>query len=131
MVFIIVDIDLNGSDFDVNNTDWIINGTGNKVIIFRLREGSNFKVSNGTITVGTGGIAILCTGVILSAYEASGSGDQVFALDSIVVNKVAFWYLNAVGEGGSNIKTNIKTNNGQGCAQFISQVVNFQNSRWN
>ena len=40
--FIISGYQCRGSDFDVNNTDWIINGTGNKVIL-RLHEGSNFK----------------------------------------------------------------------------------------
>ena len=128
---IVVDFDISGQDFSVNNTDWIIDGTGNKLIILRLRNGSNMLVSNGTITLGTGGIANNDLGVIFySGYEGSSS-DGVFNFNNVVASGVAFWDLNAVGEGGGSINTEIVINNGQGCAQFISQKVNFQNNRWN
>ena len=128
---IVVDISIGNNDFSVNNTDWVIDGTGNKLIIFRLRNGSNMLISNGSILMGTGGIASRGLGALFfSAYDGNTS-DAVFSFSNVVASGVGFWDLNAVGEGGGNVNTNIVINNGQGCAQFISQKVNFQNNRWN
>ncbi|RLT40063.1 MAG: hypothetical protein DWI57_09120, partial [Chloroflexi bacterium] len=128
---IVVDFNISGQDFSVNNTDWIINGTGNKLVIFRLRNGSNMLISNGSITLGTGGIANNDLGVIFYSGYDGNSSDAVFSFSNVVASGTGFWDLNAVGEGGGSINTNIVINNGQGCAQFISQKVNFQNNRWN
>jgi hypothetical protein len=128
---IVVDVNLGGDDFNINNTDWVIDGTGNKLIVFRLRNGSNMLMSNASILMGSGGIARRGLGVIfLSAYEGGESSDTVFNLSNVVTGGAGFWDLNRVGEGGEDIKTEVVINNGQGCAQFVSQKVNLQNNRW-
>jgi hypothetical protein len=131
---VVIDLNANGNlgDFNLVNLDWVIDGSGSKLVIFRLRNGSNMIMNEVSIVLGNGGIADRGIGVIFfSGYEGSGSGDTVFNVgSSVVLNGIGLWDLNAVGEGGST-KTNININNGQGCAHFISQKVNFQNNRWN
>ncbi len=127
----VVDVDP-GGDFDLANLDWVISSANNVPVIFRLRNGRNMVVNNVSILMGSSGLTDSDLGAIfVSAYEGSGSGDTVFNVGSnLILNGIGFWDLNAIGEGGST-KTNININNAQGCAQFISQKVNFQNNRWN
>src|SRR5688572_30760055 len=121
---VVIDINLGGSDFNLNNLDWAIIANDGVLPIFRLRGGSNMIMNNVSILVNNGGNAELGA-LFYSGYEGSSSGDTVFNGGSnVILNGVGLWDLNAVGEGGGNIKTNI--NNAQGCAQFISQKVNFQ-----
>jgi plastocyanin len=131
---VVIDINSNSSlgDWNLVNLDWVINGSGDKLIIFRLRNGSNMIMNEVSITLGDGGIADNGIGVIFYSGYDGDSGDTVFNTgSSLVANRVAFWDLNEIGEGGGDVKTNINFNNAQGCAQFISQKVNFQNNRWN
>src|SRR5688572_14072304 len=125
IVFILfIDINLGGSDFSLTNLDWAIIANDGVFPIFRLRGGRNMIMNNVSILVNNGGNAELGP-LFYSGYEGSSSGDTVFNGGSnVILNGVGLWDLNAVGEGGGNIKTNI--NNAQGCAQFISQKVNFQ-----
>jgi len=127
---VIIDINLSG-DFSLTNLDWAIIINDDVLPIFRLRNGSNMILNNVSILVNHG-----CCGdiraIFYSGYEGSSSGDTVFNGGSnVILNGIGLWDLNAVGEGGGDIKTNININNAQGCAQFISQQVNFQNNRWN
>ena len=128
---VVINLADTGNDFSVNNTDWVINGSGSKLIIFRLTGGRNMVMSNASITLGDSGIANGGMGVIFyTSYKGSGNTDAVFSGSNLIASGVGFWDLNVVGQGGST-GTNIVINNGQGCAQFISQKVNFQNNRWN
>jgi hypothetical protein len=129
IVFILfIDINLGGSDFSLTNLDWAIIANDGVFPIFRLRGGRNMIMNNVSILVNNGGNAELGA-LFYSGYEGSSSWDTVFNGGSnVILNGVGLWDLNAVGEGGGNIKTNI--NNAQGCAQFISQKVNFQNNRF-
>ena len=128
---ILVDVNTQGIDFAVNNTDWVINGTGNKLVVFRINNGANMVMSNASITLGTGGIASRNI-IFYHASEPALSSDTVFSGSNVVLCGGAFWDLNDVGESGSGSDGhNIVINNGQGCWQFISQKINFQNNRWN
>ncbi|NES69493.1 MAG: hypothetical protein F6K24_31855 [Okeania sp. SIO2D1] len=126
---VVIDINLGGSDFDLTNLDWAIVADDGVVPIFRLRNGSNMLMSNVSILVDNDDGSDLGA-LFYSGYEGSSSGDTVFSGDNIVLNGVGLWDLNEVGEGGGDIKTQITINNGQGCAHFISQKVDFQNNRW-
>ncbi|MBV7328936.1 hypothetical protein KFU94_11865 [Chloroflexi bacterium TSY] len=137
----VIDIDRNGNDFKVNNSDWIIEGSGNVLFIFRIRDGTNMLMSNAAILLGDGGIGggsastpVSEIGAIfVKAHpneEGTSSSDQVFNADNLILNGIALWDLVEVGTGQSS-DTEIIVNNGQGCAQFISTKVNFQNVRWN
>lgn len=129
---ILVDIESEGIDFSVNNTDWVINGTGNKLIVFRINRGANMLMSNASITLGSGGLANTNGVIFYQASENAKSSDSVFSGSNVVLNGGAFWDLNDVGEGSDGSDGhNIVINNGQGCWQFVSQKINFQNNRWN
>lgn len=80
-----------------------------------------------------------------NAGEPGNSGDTVFSFNDTVLNGVAFWDLIVFGRtennapsgspsGNANFDngtTELKINNGQGCSQFISPKINFNNVRWN
>ena len=135
----VIDILINGgnSDFELNNSDWILQGTDNTLGIFRIRGESNFNINNSSILLGDGGIAggsssdpIEGIGAIFfkGDEEGSDSSDKVFNGNNVVLNGVALWDLVTVGEGGD---TELGINNGQGCAQFVSSSIDFNNVRWN
>ena len=132
---IVVDFNVSG-DFSLTNLDWVIDSGGTAVngplIVFRIRNGSNMTMQNTSILMHSSDLTATepVGAIFYHASESSGSGDTVFTVgNNTVLNGVALWDLNAVGAGGST-KTNININNGQGCSQFVSQKVNFQNSRW-
>ncbi len=144
---VVIDIDpasdsAKDDPFKVENIDWVIEGAGDKLIVFRLLEGSNMEASNASIMLETNYAAASSTnsirelGVIFLSYQegllSPGSSDTVFnAGSSVILNGVAWWDLNVVGEGGpTNMNTSINYNNSQGCGQFVSQKVNLQNARW-
>jgi len=123
---ILVDVNADGNDFQLDNLDWVIDGSGAKLVIFRINDGANMLMSNVSITMGTSGIEF--TGVVFAhASEEDGSSDTVFNGDNVILSGGAFWDLNDIGSGADH---NIVINNGQGCWQFVSQKVDFQNTRW-
>ena len=137
----VIDINRSGSDFNVNNSDWILEGSGDVLFIFRIRGNANMLMSNAAILLGDGGIgggsattSVDKIGAIfVKAHpdeEGTSSSDQVFNGDNVILNGIALWDLVEVGTGQAS-DTELIINNGQGCAQFISTKVNFQNVRWN
>lgn len=129
---IVIDFNING-DFTIHNTDWVINPTDNTLLILRVLNGSNVTVNNASVLMHSSDCCDFADlgAIFYQASEGSSSGDTVFSIgNNVVLNGIAFWDLNAVGEGGGNIKTSININNGQGCTQFISQKLNVQNGRW-
>jgi len=138
LVVIDINIDDGESDFSVNNSDWILQGSEDKQAIFRIQGESNFTLSNSSILLGDRGIGTK-EGVgfggmgaifVKSDTEAEGadSGDQVFNFSNVVLNGIGIWDLVTVGDQGT---TEINVNNGQGCAQFISSTIDFNDVRWN
>ena len=51
----VIDIERGGSDFEVTNSDWVLNGDGSKLFIFRIRGGGNMQMSNAAMLLGDGG----------------------------------------------------------------------------
>lgn len=130
--FVIVDVTRGGSDWEINNSDVIIDGPDGVTAIFRVNGQSNTNISNSSIQVGDGGIADDGFGAIFykGDSEGSGSGDAVFSGNNVVFSGIALWELN---EGTSDAgKNEIDIQNGQGCAQFIgSTVLHTSSSRFN
>jgi hypothetical protein len=166
--FVVIDIQFDGTDFQVNNSDWVIKNsdTANpKLVIFRIRGTANMNMSNSSIMVGEG---LVCPDdlsvLFVKAHPEeeftsfSGSSDQVFNANNLVINGVGFWDLNTIGDAITDINygpptdpavylttfpttsfvnraqqtnyTQLFINNGQGCGQFISPFVNHQNVRF-
>lgn len=135
----VIDIQRGGSDFKLNNFDWILNGT-DVLGIFRIRGNSNMLLSNSSIALGPGGIGNGSTtvapnrlGAIFVHYEEPvGNSDQVFNGNNVILNGVGLWDLNPFN-GGYNqaVKTEININNGQGCTQFIGGAIVQNDVRWN
>ncbi len=174
--YAVVDIQFDGTDFEVNNSDWIIYDSnlanGSPFVIFRLRGRANMNMSNASIMVADGipcdlnGLGALFVKVHPEEEFSStgGSTDTVFSANNLVVNRVGFWDLDTVGDAnldtdypkpsdpsvyvgshgvnlnddyvnratqfGNNAYTTLSVQNGQGCGQFISGFVYFQNVRW-
>ncbi len=153
----IITVDIKSPDvnnFFVNNSDWVIDGSGNKLIVFRLRDGRNMQVSNSSIMIGAGladgGTNYSKLGVIFAHVHPdeeftsdSGSSDTVFTLGQSIMNGIGLWDLNTINDAATDTDyggyvdrakqgnyTNISHNNTQGCGQFISPRVNMQNVRW-
>lgn len=150
---VVIDIDRGDNDFELNNSDWILDGTSTTLAIFRILNGSNFNLSNSSILLG-GGIGdtiddqidlIDSIGAIfyVGSGESSTSGNSVFNFNNVVLNGIGIWDLANFGGGidedvtrrnmglFDDGTTEIVVNNGQGCAQFISSKVNFNDVRWN
>lgn len=167
--FVVIDVQFDGTDFQVNNSDWVIKNSDpteeGKLVIFRIRGRANMNMSNSSIMVGEG---LVCPDdlsvLFVKAHPEeeftsfSGSSDQVFNANNLVINGVGFWDLNTIGDANTDINyapptdpavyltsfpttsfvnraqqtnyTQLSINNGQGCGQFISPFVNFQNVRF-
>ena len=52
----VIDIDCEDSDFQLTNTDWIINGDGRVLVLFRIRGRTNMVMTDTAILLGDGGI---------------------------------------------------------------------------
>jgi hypothetical protein len=136
----VIDIDVGNNDFLINNSDWILQGDDSVFAIFRLLGNSNFLMSNSSILLGDGGIGasfdtgdVTELGAIFYVDDQLGSGDTVFNLNNVILNGIALWDFTAVTANGVDHqqKTKLTMNNGQGCAQFISSIVDFDDVRWN
>ncbi|MBB5173626.1 DUF7507 domain-containing protein [Texcoconibacillus texcoconensis] len=168
--FVVIDIQYDGTDFEVNNSDWIITNSDpeeeEKLVIFRIRGEANMNMSNSSIMVGDGlecpdGLSVM----FVKAHpeeeftSLSGSSDQVFDANNLVINGIGFWDLNTIGDAETdedfgpptdpdvyiNVDfpttdfvdrnqqdnyTEISISNAQGCGQFISPFVEMQNVRF-
>lgn len=138
---VVIDIKVDGgnSDFEVTNSDWILQGSAEKQAIFRIQGESNFNLSQSSILLGDSGIGTdgsssdvnkLGAIFVKSDENAEGkdSSDQIFNFNNVVLNGIGLWDLVTVGDEGT---TEININNGQGCAQFLSSTVTFKDVRWN
>ncbi|MCK8826736.1 hypothetical protein MWH25_03125 [Natroniella acetigena] len=168
--FVVIDIQYDGTDFEVNNSDWIIKNSDpdeeEKLVIFRIRGEANMNMSNSSIMVGEG---LECPDdlsvIFVKAHpeeefggSPDGSSDQVFDANNLVINGVGFWDLNTIGDAetdddfpapvdegqyiGEDIPTvgtdrdeqdnytEINFDNAQGCSQFISPFIDFDNVRF-
>lgn len=129
---VIIDVDRGGNDWEINNSDVIIDGPEGVKAIFRIRGESNMNISDSSIQIGDGGIANDNFGAVFFKGDEEGkeSSDAVFSGNNVVFTGLAFWEMN---EGTNDKgKNEIDIQNGQGCAQFIgSTVLHTSNSRFN
>lgn len=130
----IIDIDRGGSDFELNNSDWILKTEKNTLAVFRVLGESNFNLSNSSILMGDGGIVPAPVQQDIGAIffkgdsEGSDSSDKVFNFNNVILNGIGIWDLVTVGDMGT---TEIGINDGQGCAQFVGSSIDFNDVRWN
>ncbi len=116
----VVDIETgNGNDFLLENATLVIDGPADSFVIFRLPDGTNLNISNGSILVGDGGIGL--NNVLF--VSDNPDNDQHFNFDNTILNGVAFWSLGM--QGGE-----ININNAQGCTQLISDKITLNNVRF-
>ena len=128
----VIDINRGGNDFEIVNSDWILDGSENQLYIFRILNGSNVNISNSSLLLGDGGIAggasdtpVRELGAIFyHASEGGGSSDTVFNMNNVILNGIAMWDFN------SSAKNVISVSNAQGCAQFLSAHVSMSNIRF-
>lgn len=153
-------VDGGDSDFKITNSNWIIESENGTFAIFRILGDSNLVLNQSTILVGDGvdgnggqdgvgpGGEIHELGAIFvkaAEYkdadgnfvdgEALDSGDTVFSFNDTVLNGVGFYDLIVFDDGNNdpyfdNGTTELKINNGQGCAHFISPKINFNDVRF-
>ena len=135
----VIDIDQTGDEFDVNNSDWILQTDEDTLVIFRLIDGTQgYDFSQSSIVMSRGGtdpqlVDWTTIGAIFYT-DMYNNENVVFEGDDIILNGIAlwdFWALMNANPANIEAPTQIHINNGQGCAQFISYQVNFQDVRWN
>ena len=115
----VVYIDTGGNDFLLQNGTWVIDGLFDTSVLFVFDEaGKNFKVSNGNILAGTGGIGL--NNILFAAFNPTSQSTK-FDFSNSILNGVAIWELS----GQNNV---IGLNNVAGCTQFVGdQISNVNN----
>ncbi|NNE91559.1 MAG: DUF11 domain-containing protein, partial [Verrucomicrobiales bacterium] len=156
----VIDIDMGSNDFNITNSNWIIEDTSANGVfaIFRILGDSNMVLSQSTIMAGdgidnNGGVNTAGPGaapndlraifVKASSFsdgqggtnpgEAFDSGDVVFNLQNTVLNGIGLYDLSVFNGGNANFDngtTQMSIQNGQGVAHFISPKVTFSNVRF-
>ena len=118
----VVYINTGVNDFLLENGSWVIDGTSDTSVVFVFdTAGKNFKVSNGNILAGTGGIGL--DSILFVAFDDTGYSGTKFDFSNSILNGAAFWDLS----GQNNI---IGLNNVGGCSQFVGdRVDNINNVR--
>ena len=141
--FVFIDIDVGDNDFDLKNTDIIINGGSDVTAIFRLLNGSNLVANQSTILLGDGGIGRNSPdspfvdrigAIFIPIDEEADSGDTTLSFNDTVLNGIGLYDLTSFKDDGvaTDEGTNkINIQNGQGCAQFIGSQVELENVRFN
>ena len=156
----VIDILIDGgdSDFKLTNSNWVIESENDTFAIFRILGDSNLVLNQSTIMIGDGilgnsnanspsGPINELGAIFLKAEdyndgnggrndgEAFDSGDTVFNLNDTVLGGIGLYDLIAFDDdNGSGFfddgDTELLISNGQGCAQFISPKINFNNVRF-
>jgi hypothetical protein len=117
----VVDFDVSqDKDIKLTNYNFVIDGPEDSFAIVRIPEGSNFIVNQGNVLAGTGGIGL--DHIIMYVNNGPSDNDTHFNFNDAVVNGIAFWDL-GMGNGKINWQ------NVQGCAQCISDKIDFSNVR--
>lgn len=145
----VIDIDMDGAAFLLDNTDWILQTMLDTMVIFRMKDGTHFDFSTSSILLGDGTLnsqeTILELGAIFF-IDADTGENQVFNVNDAILGGIGLWdftdftpdrgtllsnnspsFFNPAIDGG----TIIHLSNAQGCAQFISNRVEMSNNRWN
>jgi MYXO-CTERM domain-containing protein len=147
--FAVIDIDV-GADqkFEINNTDWILRSTKSTFAIVRMKNGSQFDLSNASVVLGDGNpnstSVISSLGAIFFQDAFTGT-NELFNLNNVILGGVALWDLADFNPNRNTLlspalsnfappvgdATVINMQNAQGCSQFVSHQVLMSNNRWN
>ncbi|MBX3363279.1 MAG: PEP-CTERM sorting domain-containing protein [Phycisphaeraceae bacterium] len=115
----IIDIVTGGSDFKIENTSVVVNGSADSFAVFRIPRNANFLMSNANLLVGDGGIGL--NNVLFFTDRLDNA--QHFNFSNVIVNGISFWSL---GERGGEINID----NAQGCTQLIADKITLNNTRF-
>jgi len=103
------------TDFQLENSNFVIDGASGSSVIFRVEDDANMLVSQSAIVVGDGGIGLDDVMFFSDKYD----NDTHFSLSNVVVNGVAFWDLSDFTD-----PSEIGFNNVQGCTQAVGNKLN-------
>ncbi|NQZ86723.1 MAG: PEP-CTERM sorting domain-containing protein [Colwellia sp.] len=158
--YIVIDLNLGGNAFVLNNLNWVIDSE--LTVIFRMVSGTNYQFKNSSImlsdTTATKNFVDSDyneLGAIFyqDAYNSNSGTNSVFDLSNVVLGGIGLWdftdfnpnggsgglmYKNLDNEEGNlfgskwidHDTTEISMDNAQGCGQFISNTVDMSNARW-
>ncbi len=122
----VIDIDTNGNDFLLDKAHIVVQGGADAFAIFRyVSDEKNFKVANGGISIGNGGIGFNNVLVSITDRKDGKKTGTHFDFSNMVVNGVAFWDISMTGDGEINLS------NVQGCTQIVGDKLNFNDVRLN
>ena len=137
----VIDINVGDNAFSVTDSDWILATDKGTLAIFRLIGGTSYDFENSSIMMGgldwdletnplgLEGDVIDEIGAIFAINEYRGE-NVVFDGDNVILGGIGLYDFIDISGYGSTF-TEIDYDNAQGCAQFISNQVDFQNTRWN
>ena len=111
--FVVIDIQDDGTDFEINNSEWIIKNSNFKqqlkLVIFRIRGRTSMNINNAAIMTGEGlkspgKLSVIFVKVYPEEEFTSvnGSSNQVFNANNIIINGVGFWDLNTIGDANTD-----------------------------
>lgn len=144
----VIDIDMDGDAFKLNNSDWILNTVMDTLVIFRMKDGKQFDFANSSILLGDGtdGSTDVITelGAIFFMDAFQGT-NELFNLNNVILGGIGLWDFTDLNTNRTELlstasssfapvtgdATVINLQNAQGCAQFISHQVLMSNNRWN
>lgn len=155
--FAVIDIDVNGQAFNVNNSDWILNSVNDTIAIFRMKDGVQYDFANSSIVLGDcdlepdGSCATGSSDEVVDELgaiffmDAFKGTNELFNNNNVILGGIGLWDFTdfnpnrttllstGLSEFNSPVgdETVINLQDAQGCAQFISHQVLMSNNRWN
>lgn len=144
----VIDIDVDGNKFELNNTDWVLNSSRGTRALFRMADGTHYDFSNSSIMLGdgqTGSLNVIDELGAIFYQDAFRGNNQLFNLNNVVLGGIGLYDLTDFNPNTGRLLnpqasslsaaigdfTQINLQNSQGCAQFISHEVVMSNNRWN
>jgi hypothetical protein len=115
----VIDILTGGNDFLIENSNFVINGPADAIVIFRLPGTRDMLISNSNVLLGLGGIQ---HGSVMFYTDQNEQGTH-FNFNNTIIDGAVFWSLSPAG-GTINI------NNAQGCTQLVADIVDLDNVRF-
>ena len=113
----IVDIDTDGDDFDLSNSNWIVSGQADTSVIFRISQEAKFNASDGNLLL-AGDIGANNVLFLVDSKDGNGS----FTFNNVEFFGYSFWDYSGIG-----LKNEAVWNNVRGCGQVVADKVNFNN----
>jgi hypothetical protein len=111
----VVDINVGGSDFSINNSSLLFQGAADAFVVLRMTNTKSILASNANILVGGG------MGLNNVMFLSQATGDNAFTFNNVYFNGISWWGLS------SNLDKGATWNDVKGCGQVIGGAVNFQN----